>query len=401
VVAESWNRSRANGIDPDGSLPPVDLLDDELDEYRNSHPLAAIMPVVRRLLVEDADDCDLLVAISDDVGRLLWVEGAPKLRQGAEQMHFVPGARWSEEFAGTNAPGTALALDHAVQIFSHEHYHRIVQQWSCSAAPIHDPSTGRILGVLDVTGGDPVAAPQSLALVQATVHAVENELRLQSMTAQVLRETAARRSATGKSLPARAQARLEVLGRHGAMLHRGGHTVTLSQRHSEMLMLLALNPRGLTGEELTYQLNEDDLSMVTVRAEMSRLRPLLGALAPSSRPYRLPGVIETDAAAVQRAIRAGDVVRALDTYTGPILPQSQAPGIVRARRRLADELRAAVLGSQNPALLMQWAETPDGTDDAEVLTAALRGLPAGSSQHNLARSRLASIDAEFGLPTAL
>jgi transcriptional regulator of acetoin/glycerol metabolism len=394
-VLDSWQRSRDHGIDPDGSLPPVDLFDDELEHYRSSHPLSAILPVVRRLLVEDADDCDLLVAISDDVGRLLWVEGAPKLRRGAEQMNFVPGARWSEEFAGTSAPGIALALDHAVQIFSHEHYHRIVQPWSCSAAPIHDPTTGRMLGILDVTGGDTVAAPQSLALVQAAVHAVENQFRLHS-----LRAPTGRRTATGKSLPAKAAARLDVLGRHSAVLHRGGQSVTLSKRHSEMLLLLSLNPRGLTGEELAYQLNEDDLSMVTVRAEMSRLRPLLGSLAPTSRPYRLPGTLDTDAAEVQRAIRAGDVARALELYSGSLLPQSQAPGIVRARRRLADELRAAVLGSQNPSLLMHWSETSEGNADAEVLTAAMRRLPVGSPQRELARLRLAAVNEEFGLPTS-
>ena len=47
---------------------------------------------------------------------------------------------------------------------------------------------------------------------------------------------------------------------------------------------------------------------------------------------------------------------------------------------------------------MQWSETSDGSDDAEVLTAALRRLPAGSPQHELARLRLAAVDEEFGLP---
>jgi len=392
VVQDSWRRSRDSGVDPDGALPPVELLDQELDEYRSSHPLAAVMPVVRRLLVEDAADCDLLVAMSDDVGRLLWVEGASTLRRRAEQMNFVPGARWSEESAGTNAPGTALALNHAVQIFAHEHYHRIVQPWSCSAAPIHDPQTGRVLGVLDVTGGNSVAAPQSLALVQATVHAVENELRVQAFRTHV-----PRRTRTGKTLPPQPIAHLEVLGRNNAALSRAGEVVALSQRHSEMLLLLALNSRGLTGEELAYQLNEEDVSLVTIRAEISRLRPLLGPLAPSSRPYRLPSQLDTDVAAVRRCIRGGDVAQALERYVGPILPLSQAPGVVRARRRLADEVRAAVLGSQDPRLLLRWSDTSEGSADAEVLTAALRRLPSGSPEHALARMRLAAIDEEFGL----
>lgn len=78
--------------------------------------------------------------------------------------------------AGTNAPGTALAADHAVQIFAAEHYNRQVQRWSCAAAPLHDPRTGRLLGAVDLTGGDHVASPHSLALVQATARAAESHL---------------------------------------------------------------------------------------------------------------------------------------------------------------------------------------------------------------------------------
>ena len=75
-------------------------------------------------------------------------------------MNFVEGAVWDESHAGINAPGTALALDHAVQIFSAEHFRPTVQAWTCAAAPIHDPATGRILGIVDITGGDIVAHMQ-------------------------------------------------------------------------------------------------------------------------------------------------------------------------------------------------------------------------------------------------
>jgi transcriptional regulator of acetoin/glycerol metabolism len=85
-------------------------VDDALEVWRQSHPLASVMPVIRRLLVEDASDAGLLVAVSDAAGRKLWVEGHNGLRTRAEQMHFVAGALWSEDRAGTNAPGTALGL---------------------------------------------------------------------------------------------------------------------------------------------------------------------------------------------------------------------------------------------------------------------------------------------------
>ncbi|WP_293787895.1 GAF domain-containing protein, partial [uncultured Aeromicrobium sp.] len=177
LVRDSWQRSVSGGVDPERSVAPVNIDDDLLEQIRRGHPLAVAMPVVRRLLVESASEAGLLVAVSDAVGQLLWVEGAAQLRREAEQMAFVPGADWSERRVGTNAPGTALALDRPVQILGPEHLARPVTPWSCSAAPIHDPDTGAVLGVLDLTGGPEVASVQSLSLVRATVAAVEAELR--------------------------------------------------------------------------------------------------------------------------------------------------------------------------------------------------------------------------------
>ncbi len=131
---------------------------------------------------------------------------------------------------------------------------------------------------------------------------------------------------------------------------------------------------------------------------MSRLRSSLGDLAPTSRPYRLPFTLDTDAAAVVRHLRAGDLPGALRTYRGPVLPHSDAPGVIRARRHLHDEVRASVLAGRDAALLRAWCETPAGRDDVEVWTAALRRLPEGSPQRSLARIRLAAVDEEFGIP---
>src|SRR5688500_7632450 len=190
------------------------------------------MPVIRRLLVEDAEDDRMIVAVTDAGGRMLWVEGDPALRSRAAGMHFVEGARWAEEVVGTNAPGTALAVDHAVQIYGSEHFRRPVQPWSCSAAPVHDPVTGVLLGAIDVTGGDHVASPHVLTLVRATVAAVESELRWQH------REQLSQ----PRRLPPpllRMAPRLDVLGRERARLTLPAGPVELSLRHSELLLLLA------------------------------------------------------------------------------------------------------------------------------------------------------------------
>lgn len=93
-------------------------------------------------------------------------------------MNFVPGARWSESAVGTNAPGTAVAVDRPVQVFAAEHFIRRVQPWTCAAAPVHDPRTGRVLGAVDITGGNGLAHPHSLGFVQAVARAAESQLAL-------------------------------------------------------------------------------------------------------------------------------------------------------------------------------------------------------------------------------
>ncbi len=154
-------------------------------------------------------------------------------RSRAEEMGFVAGAEWSEGVAGTNAPGTALTLNAPVQIFASEHFRGTVQPWSCTAVPIHDPHTGRVLGVLDVTGESQVATPQALAMVRATAMAVEQWLAVQQ--------------------PAQANAQLLVLGRRRGVLRRDGNEQQLSTRHSELMVLLAATSEGLTGERLAVK----------------------------------------------------------------------------------------------------------------------------------------------------
>ena len=127
-----------------------------------------------------AEDADHLVVITDANGVLLSVEGSPSLRlRAADHMNFTEGTLWSEPGAGTNAIGTAIAADHAVQVFGPEHFNEVVQRWTCSAAPIHDPDTGELLGVIDLTGDFSTVQPHSLAVATATAQAVEAWLRLE------------------------------------------------------------------------------------------------------------------------------------------------------------------------------------------------------------------------------
>ncbi|NGN68934.1 GAF domain-containing protein [Streptomyces sp. A7024] len=377
VVRDSWLRSRSGGVDPERSAPAVALPDPELRAYRREHPLAHVLPVIRRLLVETAADADQLVAVGDERARLLWVEGAPRLAARAEGIGFVPGADWGEGSAGTNAPGTALALGRPLQIYGSEHFSRPVHPWSCSAAPVRDPDTGAVLGVVDLTGGDQVAGPHALALVRATAAAAEAELRVLRLQGRL----------PAPPRPA-ATARLAVLGRERALLDTPSGSFELSPRHSEIVLLLARHPRGLTADALGARLHEEEAARVTVRAEMSRLRALLGPGLLTSRPYRLTGPVAVDADEVRALLAAGACRDALAAYPGPLLPRSQSPEVTDAREELECQLREVLRAHADATPLLEWLARPENADDAEMLQAAADALPPGSPRELMLRTRL-------------
>ncbi|MGW2517407.1 GAF domain-containing protein [Streptomyces sp. NPDC001617] len=376
VVAESWRRSARAGVGPDGTAD-VDLMDGDLGAYRAEHPLARVMPLFRELMGTFAADGEHLLAVCDEHGRLLWVEGHPTTRRKARLMNFVPGARWAETAMGTNAPGTAVAVDRPVQVFAAEHFIRRVQPWTCAAAPVHDPRTGRVLGAVDITGGDGLAHPHSLGFVQAVARAAESQLAL------LVPER------PGPDTP-----ELSALGRDEAQLVVEGRRIRLSRRHSEILVLLARHPEGLSGDELLCALYEgESVPPVTLRAELARLRRLLGPGLLASRPYRLTVPVECDVAVVERRLETGAVTAAASAYTGPVLPGSQAPAVVRLRHRLADGLRTALIARRDPDLLADWAHAPWGEDDVDIWRALAAVRPTAA-----VRARLTALETEFAAP---
>ncbi|WP_236122219.1 GAF domain-containing protein [Cellulomonas palmilytica] len=373
IVAESWRRSRRSGVDPEHPAPRVDVSANDLAGLRRATPLADALPVVRHLLL-DADP-QWVAALVDPSGRLLWVEGDAGVRRAVSGVGFVEGAVWSEDCAGTNAPGTALATNREVQVVGTEHWARPVQAFSCAAAPVHDAS-GRMLGVLDITGGPIVATPIAMQLVRATATAVE------ATVGRIATSTPA-----GPPAPT-----LRVLGSQGGTLVVDGSAHRLSGRHAEILLLLAEHPAGLTGDELAVLLTESELSGVTVRAEVSRLRRAVGPLLSASRPYRLTRAVRTDVDAVREALALGDVAQAVASYTGPVLPRSSSPGVQRVRDAVSDEVRAAVLASRDPRVIVRWAASDEGADDYDAWRALAASSPAGSASHLRACAQLRRLE---------
>ncbi|TFB76325.1 transcriptional regulator [Cryobacterium glaciale] len=401
LVQDSWQRSLSLSLNPSSVAPERALTDAELRDLRNQHPLAAVLPVVHNLLIRHAVDAELIVAIGDESGRLLWIDGDRVLRRRVEEMLFVEGADWSESRVGTSAPGTALALDRGIQIRRAEHFNALAHPWSCTAVPIHDPDTGRILGVIDITGGDQAVAPQTLPLVEAAVAAMEAELRIQRLGRPEASPPAHRsRVSLSTSVPRLAPAVLTVLGTDHGQLQCGGSTVDVSPRHTEILTLLAWHREGLSADRLAGYLFDQDTAVETLRAEMVRVRKVLALLdAPitiTSRPYRLESRLELDAQQVLAFLERGAHRVALGAYRGAVLPGSSAPGIIEIRSEVSSRLREAMLADASVDLLLTYARTEEATWDTEVWRACLELLPARSPKRATVVAHLARIEDEIG-----
>lgn len=384
LIADSWARSHASGVDPERVDHPV-WAEADLRAHRAAHPMSRVLPVVRTLLLDDLVGEGLAVALTDQTGRMLWIDADTALRRMCDGAGFVEGSDWSEKCAGTNAPGLALTAGGPVQVRAGEHFVRLVRPLSCVAAPVRHPGTGQVLGTLDITGDTRAASRAMAALVRATVAAAEGELGL------LLRDDP---GALGDPDPT--PLRASLLGTGRARIERGGAQIPLSPRHAEILAVLADAPEGLTTGELGAALDDGGLDPVTVRAEVSRLRKVLGSDAVSSRPYRLAADVRSDVGALRARLAAGDTAGALAGYRGPVLPASFAPAVVRMREELDAELGAAVLAAADPELIARWADTPAGAGDRRVWAALAVLAEPGSAHQVRAAARRDLLDRRLG-----
>ena len=173
TIVESWRRAVATGLEPIDVLPSIEKDPSETRERWLEHPLGLLRHVLAEPLQMLAEETDSLVQVTDASGLTLYLGGAEWLKAQAAEMNLVEGARCSETVNGTNGVGTALAADRPVQVFAFEHFSYHHREWVCSGAPIHDPVSGRLVGVIDLSSPWRIAHPRSLELVTTAAGTTE------------------------------------------------------------------------------------------------------------------------------------------------------------------------------------------------------------------------------------
>lgn len=393
TIAASWRRVAACGLEP-GSAPEVaPLTGSELERRRRHSRLAEFVPRLN-VALSSVTDAGQMVVVADAEGRVLWRSGSSGVRRMADGLGFIGGSAWTEGNVGTNAIGTCLVLGEGVQIQGPEHFVDSHTRWGCAAAPLKDPWSGRTLGVVDVSGPSRGMHPAELALVEMAARLTALEIvdrrraeldglraraapLLARLTGDAIAVDGDGHLAVGIGsrmpdrvvlpsdlqggpvwLPTLGAALAEPIG--GGWLLRldgdaddvpthlvldltttpclrvwgasGSWSRQLSPRHAEILVALAgAGSEGLTAVALALDLFDDAERVVTVRAEMSRLRRAVGSVLRSG-PYRIsPGVVV-----------------AIDLPGDPLgaLPGSSAPAVRRLREQ--PRLTTHEAGSNRP-----------------------------------------------------
>jgi hypothetical protein len=351
LVARSWTRVLDAGLDPDGANKRDPLPFADVERRRRASPLSGVIAELRDAISPVADASLLLLVVTDADGIILWRYGSAKVRHRADELGFEEGSRWTETAVGTNAIGTALAESAPVQLFSAEHFEQTQHPWYCTAAPIHDPRTGDLLGIVDVSGPALTLHPTITALVETAVRLAESQLwrhherrleRLRTAAAPRLASTdgplllvdehgwvahasgiaardriAAPRGERALTVPGLGWCVPEQIGDGWLVRPAGADTrllITLdtrtstptvdvtggdrswrsgiTARHAEILQLLhRAGAPGLSAVDLSRAMYGDPDHVVTVRAEVSRLRRVLGSVV-ETKPYRLADAVQ-------------------------------------------------------------------------------------------------------------
>lgn len=237
-ILDSWQRSRFWGVDADRIQAPYNA-----DFDPHSRLATAAGPVLDRL--SDAlQGTPMCLILTDSKGRVRERRtGDRTLHRHLDDICLAPGFSYAEEYVGTNGIGTAAEDGRTAQVFGSEHFSERLQRVSCAAAPIRNPASGRLIGLIDLTSWRHTASPLMMALVREAAADIEERL----LDIGSARERAALRAfLTSRQNSRRALVTLT----DGLLLADAAATEMLGPDDHRRLRELAADPAGLPEQRL-------------------------------------------------------------------------------------------------------------------------------------------------------
>jgi transcriptional regulator of acetoin/glycerol metabolism len=176
-ISRSWQRCRTAGLTPEQTrmdMPHYGQAERRATAERNAALIAQARPVMG-YFYSQIKDSGCVMLLSDENGYLLDAAGDTDFCSRAAKVALTPGACWAEDQRGTNAIGTALIEARPVVVNGTEHYLRSNNFLACAAAPL-TATSGKLLGVIDISCDARIYHPHTFGLVRAAAQMIENRM---------------------------------------------------------------------------------------------------------------------------------------------------------------------------------------------------------------------------------
>ncbi len=318
-IADSWWRSVRCGVAPDR---PLDI---QVDEAAAERPrlvrLAA--PVLDRLATELRGTATSVI-LSDEHGRIVGRRaGERAMRAALDAVGSVPGALFAEDAVGTNGIGTVLERRRPTLVCGAEHFSAMFGALTCAGAPIFDPLSGRLVGVIDVTCRAGDTRPTMLALVEVAAADIA--------AAMLAAATAVEQQLLTEHLRAikRGRRRPTVTVGAGLILANAAAARLLSLADHDLLRDVAAHADGGESLQVTLQTGPIALRLSPVRVDGHRVGTRIELDPERASPA------DRDACSAPAAGWDGA------TATGPSARRATMTGRTTAGRRATDAVRGS------------------------------------------------------------
>ncbi|WP_175783168.1 sigma-54-dependent Fis family transcriptional regulator [Burkholderia anthina] len=284
-LGASWQRSVTSGVCPTNRAAPLAARGDDMSRLRWRHrelmkAASAIFAVARDLLT----DSNTIMLLTTPEGIVLETVGDMHTLESGQDIHLMEGGDWRESSVGTNGIGTAIATRRPVQVHAAEHFCEGIKAWTCAAAPICDPLTGTLVGVVDISGPPQTYQRNNLTLAVAAARQIELILAECAMNERMRLLEVCLQQLTGRDAAA-----MLALDRHGRFVHTSGCVPVTLDVGAQLPGIDECSPIDEWGRQLPDGLRAEWLNPVTIDGKR------IGAMivVPSrSRPAAASRVIE-------------------------------------------------------------------------------------------------------------
>jgi transcriptional regulator of acetoin/glycerol metabolism len=218
ALIASWQRSLQSGVSPTAGSAPFAAHGDAVAALCRRH--RELLAASDRLFAATADlfaDSHSILLLTNQEGVILKAAGDLRTLAAGEKIHLTTGGDWREGMAGTNGIGTALATRQPAYVHGSEHFCEGIKSWSCAAAPICEPGTGVIIGVLDISGPPSTYQINNLTLAVTAARQIEMVL-----AEQAVREQMRLLAFCLQRLSSSDAAGMIAIDRHGRLVHTTG-----------------------------------------------------------------------------------------------------------------------------------------------------------------------------------